>query len=51
MVDESLKAYLLKPLTEAAGMSEEDTKVGLDLLFSYEEKEMDTVFEPEESMS
>ena len=48
MVDESLKAYLLKPLTEAAGMSKEDAKVGLDLLFSYEEKEMDTVFEPEQ---
>jgi hypothetical protein len=48
MVDESLKAYLLKPLTEAAGMGEEDAKVGLDLLFSYEEKEMDTVFDPEQ---
>lgn len=48
MVDESLKAYLLKPLTEASGMSEDDAKIGLDLLFSYEEKEMDTVFEPEQ---
>jgi hypothetical protein len=44
MVDESLKAYLLKPLTEESGMPEEDAKTGLDLLFSYEEKEMDTVF-------
>jgi len=43
MVDESLKAYLLGHLTES-GMSEGDAKVGLDLLFSYEEREMDTCF-------
>lgn len=48
MVDESLKAYLLKPLTEEAGMPEDDAKAGLDLLFSYEERDMDTVFEPEQ---
>ena len=48
MVDESLKAYLLKPLTEKTGTAEGDAKAGLDLLFSYEEKDMDTVFEPEE---
>ena len=44
MVDESLKAHLLKPLTEEAGMIEDDARAGLDLLFSYEEKEMDTCF-------
>jgi hypothetical protein len=48
MVDESLKAYLLKPLKEDTGMSEDDAKAGLDLLFSYEEKEMETVFEPDQ---
>ncbi len=48
MVDESLKAYLLKPLTEETGMTEPDAKAGLDLLFSYEERDMDTVFEPEQ---
>ncbi len=48
MVDESLKAYLLKPLTEEAGMTEGDAKAGLDLLFSYEEKQMDTVFESDQ---
>ena len=46
MVDESLKAYLLKPLADESGIPEDDAKAGLDLLFSYEEKEMDTVFEP-----
>ena len=44
MVDESLKAYLLKPLTEKANMTEDDARAGLDLLFSYEEKEMATCF-------
>ena len=48
MVDESLKAYLLKPLTQDAGMSEGDAKAGLDLLFSYEEKEMETVFDSDQ---
>ena len=48
MVDESLKACLLKPLMGEPGMSEGDARVGLDLLFSYEEKEKDTVFEPEQ---
>lgn len=48
MVDESLKAYLLKPLTDDAGMNEIDAKAGLDLLFSYEEKDMDTIFETKE---
>lgn len=48
MVDESLKAYLLKPLVDEAGMAEADAKIGLDILFSYEEKEMDSCFsEPE----
>lgn len=48
MVDESLKGYLLKPLTEEASMTEVDAKAGLELLFSYEEKEMDTCFNPDE---
>ena len=48
MVDESLKAYLLKPLTEDAGMNKGDAEAGLDLLFSYEEKQMETVFEPDQ---
>ena len=37
MVDESLKAHLSAVLV-TAGMSEEDSKVGLDLLFAYTER-------------
>lgn len=48
MVDESLKAYLLKPLTERAGMTEDDAKAGLDLLFSYEEVDEDSLFESDQ---
>ena len=39
MVDESLKAHLLKALTTEAGMSNEDAQTGLDILFAYTEKE------------
>ncbi len=39
MVDESLKAHLSRSLTEKAGMNEDDAKAGLDLLFTYTEKE------------
>jgi adenine-specific DNA-methyltransferase len=39
MVDESLKAHLSRILAEKAGMKEEDAKAGLDLLFTYTEKE------------
>jgi type I restriction-modification system DNA methylase subunit len=39
MVDESLKAHLTRALVEKAGMKEDDAKVGLDLLFTYTEKE------------
>lgn len=39
MVDESLKAHLTRCLTEKAGMKEDDAKAGLDLLFTYTEKE------------
>jgi type I restriction-modification system DNA methylase subunit len=39
MVDESLKAHFSRCLTEKAGMTEDDTKAGLDLLFAYTEKE------------
>ncbi|NBB78621.1 MAG: N-6 DNA methylase [Verrucomicrobia bacterium] len=48
MVDESLKAYLLKPLTNEAGMVEGDARAGLDLLFSYEEEDKESIFEPEQ---
>jgi hypothetical protein len=37
MVDESLKAYLTGTLVKA-GMSEQDTKTGLDILFAYTEQ-------------
>lgn len=39
MVDESLKAHLSRCLTENAGMEDDDAKAGLDLLFTYTEKE------------
>lgn len=39
MVDESLKAHLTGALVEKASMSEADAKAGLDLLFTYTEKE------------
>ena len=39
MVDESLKAHLTRCLTEKAGMKEESARAGLDLLFTYTEKE------------
>lgn len=39
MVDESLKAHLSRALVEKADMKEEDAKAGLDLLFTYTEKE------------
>lgn len=39
MVDESLKAHLLKALTAEAGMSSEDAQTGLDILFAYTERE------------
>jgi adenine-specific DNA-methyltransferase len=39
MVDESLKAHFSRILVENAGMKEEDSKAGLDLLFTYTEKE------------
>jgi adenine-specific DNA-methyltransferase len=39
MVDESLKAHLSRVLVEKAGMKEDDAKAGLDLLFTYTEKE------------
>lgn len=38
MVDESLKAHLTGALTQA-GMSEQDAKAGLDILFAYTERE------------
>ncbi len=39
MVDESLKAYLKQKLVAVSGMKEEDAVVGLNILFSYTEKE------------
>jgi adenine-specific DNA-methyltransferase len=39
MVDESLRAYLKQKLTEQTTMQEYDADVGLDILFSYTEKE------------
>jgi type I restriction-modification system DNA methylase subunit len=39
MVDESLKAYLQQKLEIAAGMEPEDANAGLEILFSYTEKE------------
>lgn len=39
MVDESLKAHLCRCLIEKAGMQDDDAKAGLDLLFTYTEKE------------
>jgi adenine-specific DNA-methyltransferase len=39
MVDESLKAHLTRTLVEKAGMKESDARAGLDLLFTYTEKE------------
>ena len=39
MVDESLKAYLKQKLVSVSGMKEEDADVGLNILFSYTEKE------------
>jgi adenine-specific DNA-methyltransferase len=39
MVDESLKAHLSRILVEKAGMNDEDANAGLDLLFTYTEKE------------
>ncbi len=39
MVDESLKAHLSRCLTEKVGMTEDDAKAGLDLLFTYTEKD------------
>ncbi|WP_076791183.1 hypothetical protein [Chlorobium sp. KB01] len=39
MVDESLKAYLKQKLVAVSGMKGEDADVGLDILFSYTEKE------------
>jgi adenine-specific DNA-methyltransferase len=38
MVDESLKAYLMRALVEKVGMKESDACAGLDLLFAYTEK-------------
>ena len=38
MVDESLKAHMCRRLTEKACMKEDDAKAGLDLLFTYTEK-------------
>jgi adenine-specific DNA-methyltransferase len=39
MVDESLKAHLSRILEEKAGLKEQDANAGLDLLFTYTEKE------------
>lgn len=39
MVDESLKAHLTRILVEKAGMKKDDAKAGLDLLFTYTDKE------------
>jgi len=39
MVDESLKAYLKQKLEAEAGMSPDDAYAGLEILFSYTEKE------------
>ena len=39
MVDESLKAYLKQELVSGSGMNEEDADIGLNILFSYTEKE------------
>jgi len=39
MVDESLKANFTRVLGEEHGMSEEDARAGLDILFAYTEKE------------
>ena len=39
MVDNSLKAYLKQILAERCNMPEDDAEVGLDILFSYTEKE------------
>jgi type I restriction-modification system DNA methylase subunit len=39
MVDESLKAHLIRALVEKIKMKEPDAKAGLDLLFAYTERE------------
>ncbi|OQB30984.1 MAG: Type IIS restriction enzyme Eco57I [Bacteroidetes bacterium ADurb.Bin174] len=39
MVDESLKAYLQQKLEDETGIKPEDAEAGLDILFSYTEKE------------
>ena len=39
MVDESLKAHLATVLEREHGMSEEDARTGLDILFAYTEKQ------------
>lgn len=39
MVDESLKAHLAQALIKDAGMTREDAEAGLDLLFTYTEKQ------------
>ena len=39
MVDESLKAYLATVLDKKHGMAEEDARTGLDILFTYTEKD------------
>lgn len=39
MVDESLKAYLKQKLEDETGIKSEDAEAGLDILFSYTEKE------------
>ncbi|MBU1569550.1 MAG: hypothetical protein KKE00_03360, partial [Proteobacteria bacterium] len=39
MVDESLKAYLKQALSDKVGIKAEDAETGLEILFSYTEKE------------
>lgn len=39
MVDESLKAHLTRALVEQVNMQEADARAGLDILFTYSEKE------------
>ncbi len=39
MVDESLKTHLSRMLVDKTGMKEDDAKAGLDLLFTYTEKQ------------
>lgn len=46
MVDESLKAHLSRVLVEKAGMSDDDAKAGLEMLFAYTERVH--AFEPSE---